>query len=46
MDKGQIVQSSGPAYYLVELTDGRTWRLHINHLRKAEGSERSKVEDE
>ena len=34
--KGKIKQSSGPSSYLVELADGREWRRHIDHLRRAE----------
>ena len=38
--KGKIKQSSGPSSYLVELADGREWRRHIDHLRRAEGGVR------
>eukprot|EP00731_Ephydatia_muelleri_P026680 Em0018g780a len=38
--KGKIKQSSGPSLYLVELADGREWRRHIDHLRRAEGGVR------
>eukprot|EP00731_Ephydatia_muelleri_P023099 Em0015g682a len=38
--KGKIKQSSGPSSCLVELADGREWRRHIDHLRRAEGGVR------
>ncbi|KAL5509363.1 hypothetical protein EMCRGX_G004723 [Ephydatia muelleri] len=38
--KGKIKQSSGPSSYLVKLADGREWRRHIDHLRRAEGGVR------
>ena len=31
---GHIVSSSGPLSYTVQLSDGRTFRRHINHIRK------------
>ena len=31
---GHIVSSSGPLSYTVQLPDGRTFRCHIDHIRK------------
>ena len=47
--KGKIKQSSGPSSYLVELADGREWRRHIDHLRRAEGKTegiKSEIDDQ
>ena len=50
--KGKIKQGSGPASYIVELADGRMWRRHIDHLRRAEerikksGGRESDIDDE
>ena len=38
--KGKIKQDSALASYIVELADGRMWRRHIDHLRRAEERER------
>ena len=49
--KGKKKQGSGLASYIVELADGRMWRRHIVHLRRAEervsksGGSESEIED-
>ena len=35
---GHIVSSSGPLSYTVQLPDGRTFRRHIDHIRKRKNS--------
>ena len=50
--KGKIKQGFGPASYIVVLADGRMWRRHIAHLRRAEeritksGGSESDIDDE
>ena len=50
--KGKIKQGLGPASYIVELANGRMWRRHIDHLRRAEeritksGGRESDIDDE